>query len=133
MKILQKTILLFICTICLMSPIMNINAYATEVDVVPDVTISDGKVKLRDSTIDSSDKAKSTIIDRYKELITFFGGIATISMIAIFIKHFIELGAKASNPMERRQITSGLIWSGLAAACLGSVTFLFSIAYGILQ
>ena len=130
MKILQKTILLFICTICLMSPIMNINAYATEVDVVPDVTISDGKVKLRDSTIDSSDKAKSTIIGRYKELITFFGGIA---MIAIFIKHFIELGAKASNPMERRQITSGLIWSGLAAACLGSVTFLFSIAYGILQ
>ena len=130
MKILQKTILLFICTICLMSPIMNINAYATEVDVVPDVTISDGKVKLRDSTIDSSDKAKSTIIGRYKELITFFGGI---SMIAIFIKHFIELGAKASNPMERRQITSGLIWSGLAAACLGSVTFLFSIAYGILQ
>ena len=50
--------------------------------------------------------------------------ILTILMITIFIKHFIELIAKASNPMERHQILSGLIWSGLAATCLGSVTFL---------
>ena len=59
--------------------------------------------------------------------------ILTILMITIFIKHFIELIAKASNPMEQHQIISGLIWSGLAAACLGSVTFLFSVIYGVFK
>ena len=95
--------------------------------------IKDGNVTLSDNNIKSADKAKSTIIERYKGLVTFFGGLATITFVAIFIKLFIELGAKASNPMERRQITSGLVWSGLAAACLGSVTFIFSIVYSVFK
>ena len=132
MTIFKKTILTCLIFLFCLFPVMNMNVYAAD-ESVPTVTINNGKVSLYNSNVDSADKAKSTIISRYKGLVTFFGGLATISMVAIFIKHFIELGAKASNPMERHQITSGLIWSGLAAACLGSVTFLFSVIYGVFK
>lgn len=128
MKLFKKTLLICICMLCLIIPILNI-----QVNAMPNVTIKDGNVTLADNKITSAEQAKITVIDRYKGLITFFGGLATITMVGIFIKHFVELGAKASNPRERHEITSGLVWSGLAAACLGSVTFLFSVAYGVFK
>lgn len=128
MKVIQHFFILFICLFVLASPI---KVYAD--GIVPNVTIKDGEVALNANSVQNADEAKGTIIERYKGLVTFFGGLATITMVAIFIKHFIELGIKASNPMERKQLTSGLVWSGLAAACLGSVTFLFSIVYGVFK
>ena len=128
MKVIQHFFILFICLFVLAFPI---NVYAD--GIVPDVTIKDGEVALNANSVQNADEAKGTIIERYKGLVTFFGGLATITMVAIFIKHFIELGIKASNPIERKQLTSGLVWSGLAAACLGSVTFLFSIVYGVFK
>lgn len=128
MKVIQHFLILFICLFALASPI---KVYAN--GLVPDVTIKNGEVALNANSVQNADEAKGTIIERYKGLVTFFGGLAAITMVAIFIKHFIELGIKASNPMERKQLTSGLVWSGLAAACLGSVTFLFSIVYGVFK
>lgn len=128
MKVIQRFLILFICIFALAFPI---NVYADE--IVPDVTIKDGEVALNANSVQNAAEAKGTIIERYKGLVTFFGGLAAITMVAIFIKHFIELGIKASNPMERKQLTSGLVWSGIAAACLGSVTFLFSIVYGVFK
>ena len=131
MTIFKKVILTCLIFLFCLFPVMNMNVYAAD-DAVPNVTIKSGKVDLN-SNVKDAKTAKSTIISRYKGLVTFFGGLATISMVAIFIKHFIELGAKASNPMERHQIISGLIWSGLAATCLGSVTFLFSVIYCVFK
>ena len=128
MKVIQRFLILFICIFALAFPI---NVYAGE--IVPDVTIKNGEVALNANSVQNADEAKGTIIERYKGLVTFFGGLAAITMVAIFIKHFIELGIKASNQMERKQLTSGLVWSGIAAACLGSVTFLFSIVYGVFK
>ena len=128
MKVIQHFFILFICLFALASPI---KVYAD--GIVPDVTIKNGEVALNANSVQNADDAKGTIIKRYKGLVTFFGGLAAITMVAIFIKHFIELGIKASNPMERKQLTSGLVWSGIAAACLGSVTFLFSIVYGVFK
>lgn len=129
---IQKKIFLILsmCFICLLMPIKTMNVYAD----VPKITVNNGKVDMKKvNGVNNAEEGKKKIITNYKELVTFFGGIATISMVAIFIKHFIELGAKANNPMERRQLTSGLVWSGLAAACLGSVTLLFGIVYGIFK
>lgn len=128
MKVIQHFLILFICIFALAFPI---NVYAD--GIVPDVTIKDGEVALNANSVQNAAEAKGTIIERYKGLVTFFGGLAAITMVAIFIKHFIELGIKASNPMERKQLTSGLVWSGIAAACLGSVTFLFSVVYGVFK
>lgn len=105
-----------------------------ETHAIVNVQISNGGVTLEgEEGINSSEKGYKKIIERYKEFITFAGGIATMSFLLIFMKHFIELGAKANNPMERRQIASGLLWSGLAAALLGSITFVFSLAYSVFR
>ena len=132
MKIFKKTFLILICMCCLLISMIQI-----EVNAFANVTINNGKVTLNSTNSNgetiSSDDAKSTIIEKYKGLVTFFGGLGTITFVAIFIKHFIELGMKAANPMERKQITSGLIWSGIAAGCLGSVTMLFGLAYNVFK
>ena len=95
-----------------------------------DLTIgSDGAVSTQ---TDGSKGAFSKIIDKYKGVITFVGGIGAITMIGIFIFHFMKLGSTAANPSERAKITTGLIWSGLAAAGLGSVALIVGVFYGLL-
>lgn len=129
MRSLKKYLLMIAMTVLMIGSVISINTFATV-----NVTISGGKVSLsNDSGITSKEAGFEKVIENYKELITFFGGIATMSFVVIFMKHFVELGAKANNPMERRQIASGLLWVGLAAALLGSVTFVFAMAYNVFR
>lgn len=129
MRTLQKAIIIFLMSI------LMISCTAMQSHAIVNVEISGGKVTLKDSGtgVTSRKSGFSKVIERYKELITFIGGLATMTFILIFIKHFIELGAKANNPMERRQIAGGLLWAGLAAAGLGSITFIFSVMYNVFK
>ena len=89
---------------------------------------NDGTVKTNTKDTDS---AFGKIIDKYKGVITFVSGIGAITMIGIFIFHFIKLGSTAANPSERSKCTTALIWSGLAAAGLGSVALIVGVFYGL--
>lgn len=91
---------------------------------------NDGTVKTNTKDTDS---AFEKIIDKYKGVITFVSGIGAITMIGIFIFHFIKLGSTAANPSERSKCTTALIWSGLAAAGLGSVALIVGVFYGMLK
>lgn len=91
---------------------------------------NDGTVKTNTKDTDS---AFGKIIDKYKGVITFVSGIGAITMIGIFIFHFIKLGSTAANPSERLKCTTALIWSGLAAAGLGSVALIVGVFYGMLK
>lgn len=91
---------------------------------------NDGTVKTNTKDTDS---AFGKIIDKYKGVITFVSGIGAITMIGIFIFHFIKLGSTAANPSERSKCTTALIWSGLAAAGLGSVALIVGVFYGMLK
>lgn len=132
LKYLHKPLIIMIISI------LMIFCTAVNSSAFVDVTISDGEVTLEDKTssgtkITSKEEGFKQIIESYKSFITFVGGLATMTFILIFIKHFVELGAKASNPAERKQITSGLLWSGIAAGLLGSVTFVFAVMYGVFK
>lgn len=91
----------------------------------------DGSGQVTTNT-NGSKSAFSKIIDKYKGVITFVSGIGAITMIGIFIFHFMKLGSTAANPSERAKVTTGLIWSGLAAAGLGSVALIVGVFYGLL-
>ena len=96
-----------------------------------DLTISNsGEVE---ATAKDTDDTFGKLMDKYKGVITFVGGIATVTMVAIFILNFMKLGSTATNPTERQKVLTGLIWSGIAAALLGSVTLIVGIFYGMLQ
>ena len=84
------------------------------------------------SAANDQNEAFGRIIEKYKGVITFVSGIGAITMIAIFIFHFMKLGSTAANPSERAKVTTGLIWSGLAAAGLGSLSLIVGVFYGML-
>ena len=75
----------------------------------------------------------SKIIDKYKTAITFVSAIGAVTMIAVFIINFMKLGTTSGNPTERSKCITALIWSGLAAAGLGSVALVVGIFYGALR
>lgn len=115
------------------STIMNTEVYASsksssslfgdDLDVGNDGSVTTNK---------DTENGFASIIAKYKNFIAFFSGIGAITMVAVFIFHFIKLGSTATNPGERSKVTTGLIWSGLAAAGLGSVTLIVSIFYNVL-
>lgn len=79
------------------------------------------------------DNAFSKIINKYKTVITFVSAVGAVTMIAIFILNFMKLGTTSGNPTERSKCIGALIWSGLAAAGLGSVALVVGIFYGALR
>ena len=74
----------------------------------------------------------SKIIDKYKNVITFVSAIGAVTMVGVFIFNFAKLGTTSGNPSERSKVTHALIWSGLAAAGLGSVALIVGVFYGML-
>ena len=85
------------------------------------------------ATSNSTQATFGKIMTKYKDVITFVSGIATVTMVAIFILNFMKLGSTATNPTERQKVLTGLIWSGIAAALLGSVTLVVGVFYGMLK
>ena len=85
------------------------------------------------ATSDNTDSAFETIINKYKVVITFVSAIGAVTMVAVFIINFMKLGTTSGNPTERSRCITALIWSGLAAAGLGSVALIVGVFYGMLK
>lgn len=92
-----------------------------------DVSYNGGNVSVESET--NQDTAWETLFNKYKGFVLAFSGIAAISMVGVFIMHFLKLGASAGNPNARSQATTGILWSGIAAALLGSVALITGIFY----
>ena len=97
------------------------------------VAIKDGKAEIGGTDISKSqDDAWNTILGKFQAVVMGISGIGTICMVLFFIMNFIKLGAASTNPSEVAKIKTALLYSGLAAAGLGSVTFIVGLFYGIL-
>ena len=72
-------------------------------------------------------------LNRYKVFIVAFGAIATLTLVLIGMFLFTKLAAAGSNPHERSQIVKWIGVFFVAAALLGSSTFIFSISYNIFR
>jgi hypothetical protein len=79
------------------------------------------------------DGSFTKIINKYKTVITFVSAIGAVTMVAVFILNFMKLGTTSGNPAERSKCITALIWSGLAAAGLGSVALVVGVFYGALS
>lgn len=66
--------------------------------------------------------AWTKIFTKYKGVIMGISGIATLTMVVLFILNFMKLGQSAGNPQARSQALTGLLWTGIAAAGAGGVT-----------
>ena len=81
----------------------------------------------------SQDDAWNKIFTKYKGVIMGVSGIATLTMVVLFIINFIKLGQAAGNPQARSQALSGLLWTGIAAAGAGGVTLFVGIFSNMLK
>ena len=132
---LRKNVLVFVLIVLAFYLLSPIFVSATNVGVNDgSITISQGNVTLNGpQNINNSEEAKATVIEKYKALITFIGGIITVTMVAIFIIQFLKLGTISSNPRDRKEVITGLLISGVSAALMGSITFFVGVFYGLLK
>ena len=77
--------------------------------------------------------AWNKIFKEYRGVIMGVSGIATLTMVILFIINFMKLGASAGNPQAKHQATIGLLWTGIAAAGAGGVTIFVGVASNLLN
>ena len=133
---LKRYILILLLTVLAINMFAPIFANATLNTEVNDGKIesSNGVVSLYGpKNITNSTQAKGHVIVKYKAIITFVGGIATVTMVAIFIIQFLKLGVVTTNPRDRKEVLTGLLISGISAALLGSITFYVGVFYGLFR
>jgi hypothetical protein len=86
--------------------------------------------KLEIDGISSDDtSAWNSLFGRIKGIIVGLTGVGTLAMIVLFIIQFMKLGSSAGNPQARSQALTGVLWTGVAAALLGSVTIIVGFFY----
>ena len=127
------------CMIILMVFVIPIQSFA-----INDTTVTndgnalsvtkDNHLQTIDSNQEHDVQEITNLLEKYKVSITFLGGLATMTMVLIFMRHFIKLGVLGTEhwALKRNSIMS-LLWSGLAAALLGAATTIFAISYNLFK
>ena len=93
----------------------------------------DGLVKLtKDKNVDNT-TAWKIFIKRYKSFVVGIAAFAAVTMVLLFIKNFLKLGAVASNPQARSETLKGLLVTGIATGLLGSVALITALFYNTLK
>jgi len=98
-----------------------------------DVTMnSDGTVILdggNTSFNDTENNSWNDLFGRYKKIIVGISGFATLTMLAAFIFLFVKLGTVSGNEKARKEVITGILFTGIATAALGSVTIIMGFFY----
>lgn len=108
--------------------------YLSQKPTTADVGVSmddDGRL-LVDGISSDDQSAWNQLFARFKGVIVGVTGVGTLVMIVLFIIQFMKLGASAGNPQARSQALTGVLWTGIAAALLGSVTIVVGFFYNAL-
>lgn len=111
------------------------DAFATGNGTDIDVSMgADGNVTITGGGFEAQNdgSAWTNFFKKYRTVISGVSGIAAITFIAFFIFYFMKLGATAGNPQARSQTLLGLLWTGIAAAGLGSVSLVVGFFYNSL-
>lgn len=130
----DKILLIFITTIVIF--LFPIHIFAID---NTNITVNNNSISISGNGSYTPDKGRQkdvekmdSILEKYKEAITFVGGLATITMIVIFMKHCIKLGVLGTEHWAlKRNSIMALLWYGLAAALLGGMTLVFAISYNL--
>ena len=129
-------VLLFIILFSMMIPFVGTTSKALSMDDLGIDYSNQGIVAQSNSAWEkNTDQANAwnTIFTKYKGVIMGVSGVATLTMVVLFIMNFMKLGSTANNPQERTRVLTGLLWTGLAAAGAGGVTIFVGVASNLLK
>lgn len=85
------------------------------------------------SGITNQTQVWNKVLTVLQTVIQAVGAIGTSLMILFFIMNFVKLGQNSANASEVAKIKTAMLWNGIAAAGLGSVTLIFSLFFNILK
>ena len=86
-----------------------------------------------DSEVTNQTKVWNKVLGVLQTVIQAVGAIGTSLMILFFILNFIKLGQNSANASEVAKIKTAMLWNGIAAAGLGSVTLIFSLFFNLFK
>lgn len=126
---------------CLFIFLLPISAFAID---DTNITLSGGGISVGNNFGENKDdmgkgkqndlKEVDNKLGKYRDAIIFISGLATITMVLIFMRHCIKLGVLGTEHWAlKRNSIMGLLWSGLAAALLGGMTLFFAISYNLFK
>lgn len=72
------------------------------------------------------------IFSSYKDFVSGIFGLASLTMLVLFIKSFLQLGISASNPEARREAMTGILLNGIGIAGLGGVAVWIGLFWNML-
>lgn len=94
-----------------------------------------GGLSVSGGGMDYKDGASSWngILGKIKAFVVGASGLCALVGLGFLIFNFCKLSSTATNPQERSKVLTGIMWSFIAMAGLGSVSIIGGFFYGILK
>ena len=136
-KAFAMALLLVLALFALARPIMEnagIAEHPTGIVVaeaagLDDINISsDGKVSFSGES--AGEETPQKMLDRGKEIVKIILSAASLVSLAFLIIFISKFAGSGDNDNARRSAIKGMLTCGIATALLGSVTIIYSFAYG---
>lgn len=111
-----------------------------EVDYLPyEVDIKNGGWVIKGNTSsgveapDTQQKAWTNIFEKYKYFIVACEGVATLTLLLIWIWRTVNLGGAGGNPQKKETSQTGLLLVAISTVLLGSVTIITALFLGLFR
>mgnify|MGYP001164619204 FL=1 len=122
MVFLEKKVIIVLLLILLLNTFCLTEVVFASNDV--DIKINKNKLTVEMEGLQDSNSAWNNFLGKYRNFIVGVAGVGSITMVILFIKQFIKLGASSDNPVERSRALQGILWTGIATAGLGAVAII---------
>ncbi len=120
-------LVLFAC----LTPVLSYAAGVEDIDIKMtsnggvEVSSLSGETNFTEGTEDTW----TNLYTKIRLIASGIGGVATLVLLIVFIINFAKLGATAGNDQAREKTIKALLFTGIAVACLGSVSIFFGFFY----
>jgi len=114
-------IFLAVCLSTALLPGFTGPAWAAKQEIDDLVNNKNGEVKLETRGLEE-------VMGDYKKLVKYVVGFSVITLVAVLAIHFVKLAQSSDNPERRKSALSGIFWTLVAAAGLGSIGFVIAFA-----
>jgi len=116
-----------------------LNAFTdlANLDIVPSGTGKNEVVSISQLEGSSGNAVKqgawNRLFTEYKGILVGISGVCSLTFFLLFMLNASKLASSASNPTQRAQIVTGLLWTGIGCGGFAAITLLMGMAFKIFQ
>lgn len=80
-------------------------------------------------TVETSTLNYGSILEKYKGVLAFLGGLIIITSICMMFYRFYKLSMSGSNDMERTKAIRGILITGVSLMLMGGFSLVLGVSY----